>query len=167
MYKHKQEELLHERLRREATDLSKDLTVGVRINEREMDSSGPNLLTVYRAQQKKIPTDKRIVHDLINVEFPNENLLMKHHTDYSAIEVKYLKDAELTLYVISFKDLETKETLKFSFLTTYNLLTATGTNFSAKQHTTIHNLNFILCEMIELAAKIKSETDSYMVGTGS
>lgn len=167
MYKRKQEELLQERLRREAMDLSKNINVGVKLNERERDSSETNLLTDYRSQQKKVPTDKRIIHDLINVEFPIENLLMKHHTDYSAIEIRYLKDAEITLYVIAFKDLETKETLKFSFLTTYNLLTATGTNFPAKTKTTIHNLNFILCEMIELIAKIEYEIDSSMVGTGS
>lgn len=167
MYKQTHEELLQERLRREVTDLSKDLAIGVRFNERNQNSSETCQLTEYRAQQKKTPTDKRIIHDLINTEFPLENLLLKHHTDYSAIEVRYLKDEELTLYVITFKDLETNEILKLSFLTTYNLVTATGTNINAKQPTTINNLNFILCEMIELAAKIKSETDSSMVGMGS
>ena len=122
MYKQTHEELLQERLRREVTDLSKDLAIGVRFNERNQNSSETCQLTVYRAQQKKTPTDKRIIHDLINTEFPLENLLLKHHTDYSAIEVRYLKDEELTLYVITFKDLETNEILKLSFLTTYNLV---------------------------------------------
>ncbi len=167
MYKQTHEELLQERLRREVTDLSKNLAIGVRFNERNQNSSETCQLTEYRAQQKKTPTDKRIIHDLINTEFPLENLLIKHHTEYSAIEVRYLKDEELTLYVITFKDLETNEILKLSFLTTYNLVTATGTNINAKQPTTINNLNFILCEIIELAAKIKCENDSSMAGTGS
>lgn len=167
MYRYKHEEILHERLRREVTDLSKSLAVGVKLNERNQNSSETCQLTEYRSQQKKTPSDKRIIHDLINTEFPLENLLLKHHTDYSAIEIRYLKDEELTLYVMSFRDLETKEILKLGFLTTYNLVTAVGTNITAKQPATINNLNFMLCEIIELMAKIECETDLFMAGTDS
>lgn len=159
----RQEEILNERIRCECNVLLPHLNSRARLRRKEIKE---NVLTEYMTTHKKEPSDKRILHDLINLEYKEEPFLIRE-TEYSNIKVWLFKCEHRTMVVLDFKEKEGEGSLRLAFLCLFNLPTAMAVNFPAKTKTTIGNLNYLLCEVLELLAMMESETDSSEIDTSS
>ncbi len=112
-----------------------------------------NKLQEYIENRKgALPSNKEIIHNLINVELEDRFVLYDLKTSYSKVKIYGLQYQHISVLIIEFHLDGQEKPLRYGFVCHYNLIMAAEVNFSYKSSTSIADGNFILCEMLELLA---------------
>lgn len=113
-----------------------------------------NPLKDYIEKAKRRPGAKEIAHNLIAIKVDEKFNILNYETDYSNIRIYSMTFEATTAFFIDFeeKDSGDKTPIRLMVVCDYNLMLALQTNYNKKNKDSISNGNFILCELLELAA---------------